>query len=115
MRRGDGPLAPFMVVQVPRQTVVRFRAESPNALLVTIADTEGALAAAGLEDGDVVLAIGGAPFRDEAELDRPWAEGIARGEMALTVARGPLRLEVRLPAAALRGADPGGRLVPVRR
>jgi protocatechuate 3,4-dioxygenase beta subunit len=116
VRHGAGPRAPFMLIEIPLDTFVSFRPDAPNALLVTIRDTEGALAAAGLADGDVIEAIAGTLFQNEHELDRLWAQGITAGELSMTVVRGRRRLEVRVPAAVLRAdGDPGGRLLPIRR
>lgn len=114
VRAGHGR-SQSMRVRVPAQSDVSFVAEPLNALRVNLQDPQGALAQAGLRDQDVVVAINGTTFEDEAGMMMAWSGAMAGKEVTLTVQRGATRVTCTLPAKTIAGGEGGGYLEPSSR
>jgi S1-C subfamily serine protease len=105
-----------MTVTVPAPGVVRFLPDRRDALRVTIRDTAGVLARAGLQTGDHVVAIEGRTFATEEEVWRLLNAAGALARATLTVERGTDAFPVVLAGDDLAVADRwGGELDPVAR
>jgi len=106
-----------MTVRLPGPDVVRWRPQDRNAFRVLIREADGALARLGLQEGDVVVAIGGERIEsgDHGEL---LLKGAAVKEsVTLTIRRGTRTLELSVGGKALADAAEGrsGSLHPVPR
>jgi hypothetical protein len=107
-----------MTVTLPGPAEVEFAPVEANAYEVKIRDPEGALARAGLRDGDLVVGVNGEEFEGGRKMRAKLM--LARSEEGpsrLLVLRGGARIEVEIDLNALRDAPDGGggRLEPVTR
>ncbi len=85
----DGPgICGWMEVEVPAATgAVRFKQAVLNALVVWIEDESGALAEAGFEAYDIIVAVGGERFEAAAAMKAAIATRLAQKSIDLTVWR----------------------------
>ena len=72
-----------------------------NALIARITDPDGAMAKAGLEDGDYVTGIDGTPFEDQQHLWALTTLAQKKDRVTLTVVRGGARLSVTVDFKAI--------------
>jgi hypothetical protein len=105
-----------MTVSVPCGEVT-YRASEYNALKVSIQDPDGALAKAGLQDGDLVVAVNGTEFKGAAQMQLLFAGAMGRGDAKLTLVRGSrtVELTINLKDVMQGGVKPGGSVRPVAR
>jgi S1-C subfamily serine protease len=105
-----------MHIAVRSDTTVRFRPEVQDARLVEIRDPDGAMARAGLRDGDMIVGVDGEEFKDSAHANALLTVASKRDAATLSVIRGGRLVELRVRVADFWGGrDSGGRLVPTSR
>jgi serine protease Do len=68
-----------------------------NGLRITVADPRGAAAKAGLENGDVLIALNGTEVRDAEEVNRIFARDQNRTTLVMEVARGRFAYTLTFP------------------
>ncbi len=105
---GDGG---SMTISVPAESVVKFKPDAQDAMQVQVSDPEGALGAAGLETGDLVVAVDGAGFKSQAEFVARLTAALQKAEVTLSVLRGGAPREAKIaPSALVVGLAGGGKL-----
>ncbi len=92
----------LMPLAVAGNADVTFEAIPVDALRVSRVDPQGALARAGFREGDLVVAIDGAPFASEAEVVARLGAIGDGAQVVYTVARGAAREDITLDASVLR-------------
>jgi hypothetical protein len=113
---GGGEDDGAMRVQVPTSGVVRFTPMAPNALYVNIEDSKGALARAGFQAGDYVVAVGGKEYTTAADLKAAMSAGLSQKELKLTVLRGSDRVDVTVEGKLFANPfEMGGNFQPISR
>ena len=77
---------------------------------VSIHDTSGWLASSGFQDGDLIIAVNGTEFSDEAQMQMAFAAAMANEEVVFTVQRGSSTVKVTTDAKGTmdRGSFGGG-------
>ncbi|MEM7263581.1 MAG: hypothetical protein AAF488_16455, partial [Planctomycetota bacterium] len=83
--RAMGMRSDQMTVDLRRDTRVQFEADVVNALRVSIRDSTGELAKAGFQDGDLIVAIGGQPFKSSTDVQMAMVGMMARPEVSVTI------------------------------
>jgi hypothetical protein len=87
-----------MNVSVPAGGVVDFAPMNVTALRVTVADASGRLVAAGLQDGDLVVAIEGKEITSYLDWQLLQTASRLKKEVVFTILRGTTRSDVTLEA-----------------
>ncbi len=107
--RGSGN--ELMFVDAPAEGRLRFTPAPINVLRVTVSDPTGPLARAGLQTGDLVVAIDGREFQDAQQL--AWIrQSLKDHEVTLTVERAGELFEVVLARDFMDGrSEAGGRFL----
>lgn len=104
-----------MRIRIPAQLEVEFAVEAIDALRVHIIDPSGSFAEAGMQDGDLVIAINGVAFADEAELAMAWGSSMGGKDAVLTVLRNGGEVKVTIDMQAALKGDVGASLLPTSR
>jgi len=107
--------ATAMEVTVPVPGVVTFKARPVNAVRVWIRDSSGALARAGLRDGDVIVGLDGVDFDGQLSAMTAFMQARQNSEVTLSVQRGASVLQLGVDPRILMSPDVGGILRPARR
>lgn len=119
---GDYQVKPFgggnapMRVSVPCAGVVRYSPGAMDALRIWIEDREGALAKAGFESGDVIVAVAGREYATAEEMQKAIAALLPQKRVLLTVRRREKKIDLSIDGGAL--ANPfelGGSITPSSR
>ena len=111
---GEDPYGRAMRLDVRSPTREVYAPTTPNALRVYLVDSQGRLAQAGFQDGDVVFGVAGRPFQGLDDLNAAMA-GNADGALALDIERHGQRLVLSVTRGQMRPDGPGGQLLPHRR
>ncbi len=90
-----------MTLTVPGASVVKFQPDVQDAMRVEVSDKEGALAKAGFQSGDLVVAVEGTGFKSQAEFAALLAAAVEKAEVTLSVLRGAASREAKLPPRAI--------------
>jgi hypothetical protein len=99
-----------MWIDLPGPSRVVFRPRPFNSLQVRMRDShKGYLSEAGLQEGDVVVAIDGIECQSTTQIDKLLAAAREHDRATLTIVRGGRRIDVPVDAKRL---DDGGRLAP---
>lgn len=98
---GNGADRGTMTVTVPGASVLKFQPDVQDAMRVNVQDKEGALAKAGFQTGDLVVAVEGTGFKSQAEFAALLAAGVEKAEVTLTILRGGASREAKLPPRAI--------------
>jgi hypothetical protein len=109
----QGPARRAIRVSVPGTREVEYDPRPDNCLLVRITDPAGVFARAGLEDGDVIVAIDGTELTDSRQMQALGTLAMKKREAEVTVLRGGRRVEVRANLSDWQAW--GGRLEHARR
>jgi len=106
----------MMFVSVPGKAMVRFVASVINAMEVRIRQADGALANAGLRDGDLIVGVDGVEFRDLMHISSLLTGAMSKESTKLTVIRGGRKvvLEMNL-GKIMRARNQGGKMEPASR
>ena len=115
LQHSDG--ASTMTVTLRGSAEVTWLPQAHNAFRATIWSDRCPLAKLGLEDNDLIVAIGGTRIEDVAQGEVLLGGAAAKAEVSLTVLRGSRTIELRLSGEALARArnGPGGQLEPATR
>jgi len=108
--------AAIMRVTVPGANEVRFQPMPVNAMRVSIYETEGAMAKAGFQDGDVVVGINGTEFTDLKQFQMLFMMSMGAKEMTMNILRGGARVDVKIePMMFMNEGNNGGDMEPTSR
>jgi PDZ domain len=103
-----------MSVTLPGQSVVQFTVEVKDCYQVEITDTTGRLAAAGLANGDLVVAIDGTELTDSRQMSALLRAAYVKERATLTVVRGRSRVNIEVDLRRESG-EAGGTFKPAAR
>lgn len=105
-----------MIVHVPRDRDVEFAPLPPNCMRVYVHSEDGALAKAGFESNDVMVAIEGQTFDNAMQMQAHFMAAAAKKEITVTVDRGGQMLELNLDLKEMTNPRAmGGSIFPTRR
>jgi hypothetical protein len=105
-----------MDVTVPGPGAVRFVPKEVNAFLVRLKSADGAMASAGLAEGDYVVAVDGEEIKSRKQGYALLSLAREREKTKLTVVRGARSLDLTVAVSDFWGSrDAGGSLEPVTR
>ena len=108
--------ARFMTIEVPAAGVVDFVADPIDAFRVSIDDESGYLATAGLQQGDLLVAIGGVELESRAQMKLLLAQSVDDDSVEVTIQRTERTFSVALDPRMLVAEDElGGSLLPASR
>ncbi len=111
LRGRSGSVKGAMNVSLPGQGVVRFEPVQKDCLRVQISSATGRLAAAGLLDGDLVVAIDGVDLTDASQAMTLLRAAYVKPQAILSVLRGRGRKDLPVDLRPA-GGDPGGHFTP---
>jgi len=111
LRGRSGSVSGSMNVSLPGQGVVRYEPVQQDCLRVQITGATGRLAAAGLLDGDLVVAIDGVELTDANQAMTLLRAAYVKPQAILSVLRGRGRKEVPVDLRPA-GGEHGGRFAP---
>jgi len=105
-----------MEVTVPAAGAVVWKPAEYDALKVRITNKDGALAKAGFEDGDLIIAIEGTEFTNMQQMQMAFMGVMAKEAADMTVLRGADRLNIVVdPKTLMGGRSQGGNMQPAAR
>ena len=93
---GEAPPSDYGMRRLRAELGMSVRAGS-TGLRITIVDARGAAARAGLENGDVLIALNGTEVRDAEEVNRVFARDQNRTTLVMEVARGRFAYTLTFP------------------
>jgi serine protease Do len=93
---GEAPPADYGMRRLRAELGMTVRAGG-NGLRITIVDSKGAAAKAGLENNDVLIALNGTEVRDPEEVNRVFARDQNRTTLVMEVARGRFAYTLTFP------------------
>ena len=106
-----------MKVSVPAQMLVRFAPQPLNTMAVTLSDSNGSLAKAGFQTGDLIIGVNGTEFQDHSQMQKVLAGSRGKEEITFLIMRGDAQLEISIDSEKFhsRNKERGGYYRPTIR